>query len=125
MIKIVFCLHRLPHLTRAEFQNYWRNIHAPLVAHRSGILRIRKYVQNHTPDDSTFASLAASRGGLQSYDGIAELWIDDTPEGAGTYSAADRSRAALDLLEDEKKFIDLLRSPIFCVREHDILQPDS
>ena len=33
MIKLTFCLRRLPHLTREEFQTYWREQHAPLVAH--------------------------------------------------------------------------------------------
>lgn len=121
MIKIVFCLHRLPHLSRAEFQDYWRNVHAPLVERWAGVLGIRRYVQSHTPEDAAFAGLAASRGGLQAYDGIAELWIADIPADGSTGSGAERSRAALELLEDEKKFIDLSRSPIFHVREYGIL----
>ena len=32
MIKVVFCLRRQPHLSRQEFQHYWRTVHAPLVA---------------------------------------------------------------------------------------------
>ena len=31
MIKLVFCLRRQPHLSREEFQRYWRECHAPLV----------------------------------------------------------------------------------------------
>ncbi len=35
MIKLTFCLTRLPNLTLAEFQDYWWNKHAPLVkSHR-------------------------------------------------------------------------------------------
>ncbi|HEY5625473.1 MAG TPA: EthD domain-containing protein [Dehalococcoidia bacterium] len=29
MIKLVYCLRRLPELTREEFQRYWRQNHAP------------------------------------------------------------------------------------------------
>lgn len=124
MIKIMFCLHRLPHLSRAEFQDYWRNVHAPLVKRWSGVLGIRRYVQSHTAEDAAFAGLAESRGGLQAYDGVAELWIDDTPaigDSGLRGLRAERMRAARELLEDEKKFIDLARSPIFHVREHDVL----
>ena len=32
MIKLTFCLVRLPHLSREAFQNYWYGTHAPLVA---------------------------------------------------------------------------------------------
>jgi len=31
MVKLVFCLTRLPHLSREEFQRYWRERHGPLV----------------------------------------------------------------------------------------------
>jgi hypothetical protein len=31
MIKLVFCLRRLPHLSRGEFQCYWLDSHGPLV----------------------------------------------------------------------------------------------
>ncbi|MFT5776135.1 EthD domain-containing protein, partial [Hyphomonas sp.] len=30
MIKLSFCLRRLPHLSREDFQTYWREQHAPL-----------------------------------------------------------------------------------------------
>jgi uncharacterized protein (TIGR02118 family) len=118
MIKIVFCLHRLPHLSREEFQHYWREVHAPLVERWAGVLGIRRYVQCHTADDSTFAGLAASRGGVPAYDGVAELWIDDDTS-SRTAPRDEAVRAARELLEDEKKFIDLSRSPIFHVREHE------
>ena len=31
MIKLTFCLVRLPHLSREAFQRYWFETHAPLV----------------------------------------------------------------------------------------------
>src|SRR5262249_12358508 len=50
MIKLVFCLRRLPHLSRAEFQRYWGETHGPLVRRRAEALGIRRYVQLHTLD---------------------------------------------------------------------------
>lgn len=121
MIKLVFCLHRLPHLSRAEFQEYWRNVHGPLVVQQADALGIRRYVQSHALDDATFEKLAASRGGRQSYDGVAELWFDDVPGRRAGESTNEAVRAAMELLEDEKRFIDLSRSTIFYVREDEVL----
>ena len=66
-----------------------------------------------------FAALAASRGGPPAYDGVAELWWD-RPEDLVNDDPAAR-RAGLELLEDERKFIDLARSPIFLVEEREVL----
>lgn len=119
MIKISFCLTRLPHLSREAFQTYWRETHAPLVAERAEVLRIRRYVQSHTLPDEAFAALAASRGGAGVYDGVAELWWDSLEDLANNDPAA--RQAGMELLEDEKRFIDLARSPIFFVQEHEIV----
>lgn len=121
MIKVVFCLHRQPHLSRTEFQDYWRNVHAPLVTRWAEVLHISRYVQSHTLDDAAFAGLAASRGGQPAYDGVAELWIDEVAENSAADVALEVARAALELLEDEKKFIDLARSTIFYARVHEVL----
>ena len=51
MIRLVFVLRRKQNLTRAEFQQYWRDIHGPLVAKHSTTLNILRYVQLHTLDD--------------------------------------------------------------------------
>jgi uncharacterized protein (TIGR02118 family) len=118
MVKIVFCLKRLPHLSRAEFQAYWRERHAPLVAARARLLGIRRYVQSHTTDDADFAGPARARGGAAPYDGVAEIWFDDSAE--GTPEA--RRAAALELLADERRFIDLAASPLFYTQEHEVLR---
>ena len=38
MIKLVFCLRRLPHLSREEFHRYWLDTHGPLVRERAPAL---------------------------------------------------------------------------------------
>lgn len=117
MIKIIFCLKRLPTMTRAEFQDYWRNVHAPLVAKRAPLLGIRRYVQAHTLDDATFVRLSQSRGGHPPFDGVAEIWFSDTPEG----TLEERRAASQELLADEQRFIDLSASPIFSTQENEVL----
>ena len=79
MIKLSFCLRRLPHLTREEFQRYWRETHAPLVRRHAAALRIHRYVQTHALLGEAADSLRASRGGPPGYDGVAELWWESDP----------------------------------------------
>lgn len=116
MIKITFCLTRKAGMTREAFQDYWFNRHAPLVASVRETLRIARYVQLHTGTYAmTDAIRAARAGSLEAapdiYDGVAQLWwtsIDDlmldTPETRAAGAA---------LLEDEAKFIDFARSPLW------------
>ncbi|MGH7417889.1 MAG: EthD domain-containing protein, partial [Candidatus Rokuibacteriota bacterium] len=48
MIKLVFCLRRLPNLSREEFQRYWLDTHGPLVRQLAPALGVKRYVQVHT-----------------------------------------------------------------------------
>jgi uncharacterized protein (TIGR02118 family) len=126
MVKLVFCLRRRPSLSREEFQRYWRETHAPLVARHAETLRIRRYVQLHSLADDTplNAGLRASRGGPEPYDGIAELWWT-SEEDLAAATASDAGRlASLELLEDEGRFIDLARSPLWLAREHEVVSGD-
>ena len=74
MIKLTFCLRRLPHLSREEFQRYWRETHAPLVRAAAPALRVRRYVQSHTLPHGLNETLRRGRGTPEPYDGVAELW---------------------------------------------------
>lgn len=121
MIKLCFCLRRQPHLTREEFQQYWRTTHAPLVAARAAALGIRRYVQVHTITDPRLDGIAAVRGSAgQDFDGIAELWFDSADALAATPNEA-AIQAGLALLEDERNFIDLPNSPIFFAVENEVV----
>lgn len=119
MIKLMFCLRRLPELSRAEFQDYWREVHAPLVAERAELLGIARYVQCHTADDSLAAPLALDRGDSTPFDGVAELWLQAPKP---TYTQEEIRRGQLELLSDERRFIDLSASPIFFTREHEAVR---
>ncbi len=121
MIKLCFCLHRLPHLSRAELQRYWREQHAPLVARHREALRIQRYVQLHTADSPANALLRASRGAPEEYDGIAELWWSSEADLAEATASEAGRRAGQELLDDERRFIDLARSPLWLAHEHPIV----
>ena len=112
MIKLTFCLRRLPSLSRAEFQAYWFEKHAPLVASVKDALRIRRYVQLHSLPPEVSESLRQSRAGSEGYDGVAQLWWDSFEEMAMRNDAKAAEAGRL-LLEDERKFIDLPNSPLW------------
>lgn len=122
MIKIVFCLRRAPHLSREQFQAYWRETHAPLVRSHAAALGIRRYVQVHSLDDAISIAVAGPRNSPEPYDGVAELWLDslDALVAAGSSDAGRAASAAL--LDDERRFIDLARSPLLLAEEHVIIE---
>ena len=111
MIKLTFALVRLPHLSRAAFQRYWLETHAPLVASVKDVLRIRRYVQLHSLSPEVSESLRQARGGPEGFDGVAQLWWDSFDDLANPDPAA--AEAGRWLLEDERKFIDLVKSPLW------------
>ena len=125
MVKLVFCARRLPHLSRAEFQRYWRETHGPLVRRHAATLRIRRYVQVHTLEHPVQEGLRASRGGPEPYDGVAELWWDSLVELAAAQAEPAGRAASRELLLDERRFIDLARSPLFVGEEHAVVTPAS
>lgn len=121
MVKLVFCLTRQPHLSRPEFQRYWREQHGPLVCDLAKALGIRRYVQVHTLDSPINEGLRRGRGGPEAYDGVAELWFDSLESLTAAGATPEGRAAGRRLVEDEKRFIDLARSPVLVADEHAIV----
>lgn len=117
MIKLTFCLVRLPHLTREAFQTYWHGTHAPLVASVAETLRIRRYVQLHSLPVEASAGIRASREAPPEFDGVAELWFDSLEALVENGRRPEAQKAGAMLLEDEKRFIDLPKSPLWWGQE--------
>ena len=111
MIKLTYCLKRLPTLSRDEFQKYWFETHAPLVASVKDVLRIRRYVQLHSLPAEVSATLRQTREGPEGYDGVAQLWWDSLEDMATRDPKA--AEAGRLLLEDKRRFIDLPNSPLW------------
>lgn len=99
-------------MTWEEFSDYWRNTHAPLVKARAEVLGIKRYQQVRTVQDAGLHGRLQQRndGSPEPYDGIAELWYDPAER---TARGAEASRAAQELLDDERNFIDLPNSPMW------------
>ncbi len=126
MFKMIYCLRRLPSLSRSEFQRYWREQHAPLVRGSAAALGVRRYVQNHTVEEPALSMVSGARGsGGLDYDGVAELWWDDKATLFAAVSSEAGQAASLALLEDEARFIDLARSPVFFAEERVDASPDA
>jgi uncharacterized protein (TIGR02118 family) len=122
MVKLVFTLRRREGMTRGEFQTYWREHHAPLVERHAGALRIRRYVQTHARDTDVDAAVTAPRGSRPgAYDGVAELWWDSMDDLLAAMASEEGQVAGQELLEDERRFIDLPNSPIWLGEEHVVL----
>jgi uncharacterized protein (TIGR02118 family) len=126
MVKLMFCMRRLPNLSTGQFQEYWLNTHAPLVRAVAPLLNIRRYVQCHSFVDARLAPGIVARGGLVTpYDGVAELWWDSIEEAIAAGSTSEGRAAGRKLLEDERRFIDLSQSPLYFVQEKEIIGADA
>ena len=124
MIRLEFVLRRKPGMSLAEFQQYWREVHGPLVAKHSTTLNIHRYVQLHTLDDPVNDQLAGARGSMEKpYDGVAELWWTNREALVSSFGSAAGQAAGKELLEDEKKFIDLPNSPLWFAYEYPQVNP--
>jgi len=73
MLKLTFCLRRLPRLTLPEFQDYWVNKHGPLVRRLQPALGMVRYVQAHRLEADIADGMRKVRGAPEPYDGVAEL----------------------------------------------------
>ena len=104
MVKVLTFIHRKPGMAVEDFQHYWRARHPGVVSRLPGV---RRYVQSHV------LSSAYARG-EPCYDGIAEVWADDTD----ALRAMTRSPAHADLVADEARFIDRARMGFIVTEEH-------
>lgn len=118
MVKMIFAIRRLPELSPAEFHRYWREEHGKLAREKLPGLRARRYVQTHTLDTPFNEVLRESRSGGEPYDGIVEIWWDSLDDLEAASSTPEGASASAELLEDEKRFIDLERSSIWLAEEH-------
>lgn len=118
MIKMVYCLRRLKHLTLKEFQDHWLEHHSQFGRNQKAI---RRYVQYHTLADDPIREAMAQAGAtqLEPYDGVAISWWDSL-EALQTAMNEDTGIAAA--LEDEKYFIDHSRSSA-CITQENVVVP--
>jgi uncharacterized protein (TIGR02118 family) len=104
MVKAVSFFKRKAGMPVEAFQAYWRSAHAALVARMPGL---RRYVQSHTRP-------SGYRKGEPAYDGIAELWFDDTD----ALRALATTAAYAAVHADEDNFIDRASMGLILTEEH-------
>jgi uncharacterized protein (TIGR02118 family) len=121
MMKIAFCLRRLPQLTPQEFQRHWYDVHAPLVRKYQAVLKIVRYVQFHGGLSPLTDKLRTFRGSPDPYDGLAEIWYASRAALETLGKDPNARAASRELLDDERRFVDLSRSPIWAGEEREII----
>jgi uncharacterized protein (TIGR02118 family) len=104
MVKALSFFKRKAGMPVDEFQAYWRTHHPAAVTRLAGI---RRYVQSHT-------LAAAYRKGEPVYDGIAEVWFDDT----AAMHALRGTPAVTAVQADEARFIDHATMGLIITEEH-------
>lgn len=113
MIRLEFVLKRSDQVSSEEFYEYWLNSHGPLVAKLQKALNIQKYIQLHPVNDELNNIFSEQRGTMPPYDGVAELWWNSKEDLAAALESSEGQTAAEELLQDEKKFIDHPKSPLW------------
>jgi len=111
MIKLMFCITRLPGLTAEEFHNHWRGTHAELVKRHAATFGIVKYDQSHAIVDEPRNQPSAAFP--HRYDGVAEVWFKDREHLDLWFdnSTPAAKAAGREIRADERKFADRARSP--------------
>ena len=104
MVKVITFLKRKAGMPVEEFQRYWRERHPDVVTRLPGV---RRYVQSHT-------LVSAYGAGEPLYDGIAEVWADDTD----ALRAMTRSPLHADVQADEARFIDRATMGVIITEDH-------
>ncbi len=118
MVKITYCMRRLPHLTREQFQEYYRKKHTRVLERdEAAKLKMRRYVQLHAHPEEICATLDKGRGGEPSFDAVAEIWLDDLETMEAAWNSEEGTALIRKLMDDEEKFVDWSRSVFTCSRE--------
>ena len=75
-------------------------------------------------DNDISAGLRLSRNGPPMYDGIGEAWFNSMDDLRSLGTNPESVRALALLIEDEKHFIDLSRSPFWVAEEREVISAD-
>ena len=120
MIKMITLLKRNPGLTREEFEEHWRNVHAELVRDLPDVsIHMRRYVQNYLLGGAGQASEEFGGVGVPSddfdFDGIMEAHFDSMEDMARMTS----TQAYLEFIRpDEQHLVDAARCKMYLTEEY-------
>jgi len=125
MIRLTYLMRRKTGTSRAKFQQYWYDVHGPLMAGYARTLNMIRYVQIHTIlEEDQNELLPGARGKMEKpYDGVEEIWWLNHEAAALGFKSLHGQRAAQELVRDEKHFIDLPNSPLWFGYEYPQVNP--
>lgn len=123
MIKLTMLVKRLPNITYEEFDQYWIEHHAPLVASVQNVLNIARYVQtipHRYPElDKIIQNGRQSQNFV--FDGMAEIWWQNLESMQKNRSSPEAVKALNALMEDEKRFVNHTQSVVWYATERLII----
>lgn len=108
MLKICTLFRRKVGASVEEYQSYWRTGH---VSYIKALPEVRRYIQNHP---------FSLNDKWPPYDGLVELWVDDTE----TLKKMGKSEGFARVIEDEKIFVDRSTIDLVLTDEHVIIEGD-
>ncbi|MGE0684810.1 MAG: EthD domain-containing protein [Candidatus Binatia bacterium] len=106
MLHLLYFITRKSTITDSEFHRYWREVHGPIA---KKIEQIKRYAQSHR---------IAFSGMDSSYDGVAEVWLENETAMMTLRQNPEYLQGAL---ADEPNFIDMNRVEWMATNDHVIL----
>ena len=118
MLKMIYCIRRIPSLSLEEFQAHWLEYHSQFGRR---LKSLRRYVQYHALANDPIREAMAQAGAshVEAYDGLAVSWWDSLEAMQGEMKDATVAAA----LADEKHFIDHSRSVALIADERVVVEP--
>ena len=119
VLKRTGIVRKLPNLSVAEAQLYWRTDHATLIRSFNPVTRVLRYIQLHVIEHPLIDSLRAMHANKmgEPFEGIVTGWIDRLLTAAAEVTPEYKS-AYLDIVKDERNFIDLPRGGMWVNKEY-------
>lgn len=117
MIKMMFGLKKLPHLSDEEFHSYWRENHGTLAKQLLPAAGVTRYVQSHRIDFMLDPDPRGLQGMAEPFDGVVEIAWESLEQIEKVFADEKIQESAMILIEDEKNFIDFSRSAMWWVEE--------
>lgn len=117
-VKVTYLLARRPEMSVAQCHATWLKDHGPLVKSHAERLLMARYVQSHAIAPDVNEGFRQAGGYIQPFEGITEVWVRSLADLEASGQTAEQQAAAMELVEDERRFVDMGRSHCFLTREH-------
>ncbi|HKX78225.1 MAG TPA: EthD domain-containing protein [Novosphingobium sp.] len=120
MVKLIWLLVRLPHISPEQFREHYENVHSKLGKKHLGHL-MSGYVRNFPSDVRGTSTTGNSPPVDWPYDCIAEWHLPDEAALAQVWQTLSEPDVAAEFRADEPNFLDLTRTVLVTCREGDVI----